>query len=51
MKPSKIKTLRTDKLVLRRETVVVLTTRQLGDVAGGSTGCNVSRDLCVQDGG
>jgi hypothetical protein len=49
MKPSKIKTVRTDKLVLRRETVVVLTLRQLADVAGGSIGCNVSRDRCVAE--
>jgi len=50
MKPSKNQIRRTDKLVLRRETVLVLTTKQLADVAGGSTGCNVSREgLCAAD--
>ena len=41
---------RTDKLVLHRETVLVLSPRQLGEVAGGSTGCNVSRGFCAQNG-
>jgi len=43
MKPAnKIKIRKSCQLVLRRETILELTTRQLAAVAGGSNGCHVT---------